>query len=150
MEIVHCPNCHERVQVPEEYFGKNVVCPKCQNAFTAQAAELPDTSRDYVSAEVSPPNRVRKHPNKGLLQKRRLTDDEYQDVDISLPASQQPPAPILESRMINAGAAGGLALIIVAVAWFVIGLAAGVIFYYPPILFVIGLVAMLKGAVSRN
>ncbi|MCI0638279.1 MAG: zinc-ribbon domain-containing protein, partial [Gemmataceae bacterium] len=149
MEVVLCPNCHERVQVPEEYFGKNEVCPKCQNAFTAQAVELPVYSTDEIGAGLPPPGPVGKHSKKGLLQKHRLTDDEYGDVDISLPA-RQPPAPILEGRMVNAGVMGGLALIIVAVAWFVIGLAAGVIFYYPPIMFVIGLMAMLKGAVSRN
>ena len=29
--------------------------------------------------------------------------------------------------------------------WFFVGLKAGWIFYYPPVLFVIGLVAVLKG-----
>ena len=36
----------------------------------------------------------------------------------------------------------------VAVVWFVLGLMADRIFFYPPILFVVGLVAFIKGLVG--
>ncbi len=48
----------------------------------------------------------------------------------------------------NGGALAGLGLMVLAVLWFVGGLFVGYIFFYPPILFLIGLVAFLKGLFS--
>jgi hypothetical protein len=48
----------------------------------------------------------------------------------------------------NAGIVGGLLMILIAVVWFVVGLAFGIIFFYPPILAVIGVIAIIKGAVD--
>ncbi len=39
----------------------------------------------------------------------------------------------------------GFMMMLGAVVWFVVGLALGILFCYPPILFVIGLVTMIKG-----
>nr|WP_321406796.1 hypothetical protein [uncultured Carboxylicivirga sp.] len=41
-------------------------------------------------------------------------------------------------------------MIVIAILWFFGGLAAGYIFYYPPILFIIGIVALIKGIVEGN
>lgn len=49
----------------------------------------------------------------------------------------------------NAGVIGGVLMILIAVVWFVAGLAAGVLFFYPPILAVIGIAAIIKGIASR-
>jgi hypothetical protein len=49
----------------------------------------------------------------------------------------------------NAGIVGGLLMILIAIVWFVVGLAFGIIFFYPPILAVIGVIAIIKGAVDR-
>lgn len=40
---------------------------------------------------------------------------------------------------------GGALMMIGAVVWFVVGLAVGYIFFYPPILFVLGIVAVVRG-----
>jgi hypothetical protein len=45
---------------------------------------------------------------------------------------------------------GGIALMLIAVVWFVGGLAVNIIFFYPPILFLIGLVAFFKGIFGGN
>ncbi len=45
----------------------------------------------------------------------------------------------------NGGVAGGLLIMLLAVVWFVGGLFAGFIFFYPPIMFVAGLVTVIKG-----
>jgi hypothetical protein len=37
-----------------------------------------------------------------------------------------------------------------AVVWFFAGLAFGYIFFYPPILFIVGLVGFVKGIVNRG
>ena len=46
---------------------------------------------------------------------------------------------------INAGVVGGILMMGIAVVWFIVGLAGGIIFFYPPILFVIGIIAFFKG-----
>ncbi len=51
----------------------------------------------------------------------------------------------LEGSIFNGGVLGGVTAMMVAVAWFLAGLANDVIFFYPPILFVIGLGAFFKG-----
>ena len=45
----------------------------------------------------------------------------------------------------NAGVLGGLLMILIAVVWFVLGLAINRIFIYPLILLVIGAIAVIKG-----
>ena len=52
--------------------------------------------------------------------------------------------------MLGAGVLGGMGLMAGAVIWFVLGLMGGYIFYYPPVMFVIGMIAMIKGLVSRD
>jgi hypothetical protein len=39
---------------------------------------------------------------------------------------------------------------LVAVGWFVAGLAAGVIFFYPPGMFVLGTITVVKGIMSND
>jgi len=46
---------------------------------------------------------------------------------------------------VNSGAIGGILMMIIAAAWFFVGLSFNRIFFYPPILFVIGAIAVIKG-----
>jgi hypothetical protein len=39
--VVTCPACTRKLQVPEEFFGKNVQCPECKQAFLAEPVEAP-------------------------------------------------------------------------------------------------------------
>lgn len=55
-----------------------------------------------------------------------------------------------ERKGIDMGMLGGLLMMGIAAAWFFIGLAGGIVFYYPPILFVIGIFALLKGLFTGN
>ena len=51
---------------------------------------------------------------------------------------------------VNSGAIGGILMMIIAAAWFFVGLSFGRIFFYPPILFVIGAIAVIKGVLGGN
>lgn len=51
---------------------------------------------------------------------------------------------------VNSGVVGGLLMMIVAGVWFGLGYAAGRIFFYPPILFGIGLISLFKGLLNRD
>lgn len=55
-----------------------------------------------------------------------------------------------EKRVFNGGAIGGLLAMVGAVVWFVVGLANDIIFFHPPVLFVIGLVVFFKGLTRRG
>lgn len=55
-----------------------------------------------------------------------------------------------ERAGIRMGMAGGLLMMGIAAVWFFLGLAFDYLFYYPPILFVIGLYAFFKGLVTGN
>jgi hypothetical protein len=56
----------------------------------------------------------------------------------------------LEKKGMSKGVLGGIIMMAIALVWFVGGWIMGIIFFYPPILFVIGLVAFIKGAVTGN
>jgi hypothetical protein len=56
----------------------------------------------------------------------------------------------LENKGIKKGVLGGVIMIVIAVVWFFLGLAADRIFFYPPVLFCIGLYALIKGMAEGN
>lgn len=56
----------------------------------------------------------------------------------------------LEESGIKGGVLGGLGMMIIAVVWFFVAYEGGVIFFYPPILFIIGLVGLIKGLIDGN
>ena len=53
-----------------------------------------------------------------------------------------------EGKVFNGSVLGGVVAMVIAVVWFFAGLAGGIIFFYPPILFIIGLVGMIRGLVA--
>ncbi len=55
-----------------------------------------------------------------------------------------------EKAGIKKGVTGGIIMMVIAVVWFVVGYQAGRIFYYPPVLFLIGLYALIKGIWRGN
>ncbi len=55
-----------------------------------------------------------------------------------------------EKKGLQKGVLGGVAMMVIAVVWFVLGWQAGYIYYYPPILFIIGLVGLIKGIAQGN
>jgi hypothetical protein len=56
----------------------------------------------------------------------------------------------LEQRGFDAGMMGGLAMMLIGGVWFVAGLYFGLIFWYAPILCVIGLVGFVRGLFTGN
>lgn len=55
-----------------------------------------------------------------------------------------------EKKGIKAGVLGGVVMMVIAAVWFFAGLAADRIFFYPPVLFVIGVYALIKGISDGN
>ena len=55
-----------------------------------------------------------------------------------------------EQRGIQKGVMGVLAMIAIAIVWFVVGWQMGYIYFYPPILLCIGIYALVKGLIKGN
>ncbi|MFH1378376.1 MAG: hypothetical protein ABIH86_06460 [Planctomycetota bacterium] len=56
----------------------------------------------------------------------------------------------IEEKGIDMGLVGGILMMLGAVIWFVVGWMGGIIFFYPPILFIMGLYGALKGLLTGN
>lgn len=76
-----CPHCQKKLNVPDEYLGKQVRCPQCKNAFTAAAGSSgppappplpspPTESEEFDYEEEEAPRRRRSPP-----------PDDYEDED---------------------------------------------------------------------
>jgi hypothetical protein len=50
-----------------------------------------------------------------------------------------------EKAIVNNGVWGGVLAIMAAVIWFVVGWQAGYIYYYPPVLAIVGVIAIVNG-----
>jgi hypothetical protein len=54
-----------------------------------------------------------------------------------------------EKKAIKMGALGGLLMIAIAFIWFIAGWINGYIFFYPPILLVVGIYALIRGLMNK-
>lgn len=50
----------------------------------------------------------------------------------------------------NGATMGGLVMMGISVVWFFGGLAAGIIFFYPPVMFILGLGSFIKGCLGND
>jgi hypothetical protein len=82
-EIIHCPRCQRRLQVPEELLGQEVQCPTCEAIF--EASQVAGTPRPREEPATQPrPERGDDEPRERPLRRRRFEDyedDEYDDED---------------------------------------------------------------------
>ena len=56
----------------------------------------------------------------------------------------------IEGQALKAGVFGGIAMIAVAVIWFVGGLMVDRIFFYPIVLLIIGVIGLIRGIADKN
>jgi len=166
---VQCPQCGKQLMVPASAGGKQGRCPTCSHVFQVpMRAALEDDALPELAPLESDP-----FASQGAVSSHALQPISPQAYAPSAPvpganpyavnpyapnpymAAAQAQAPAkpknynhafgLEQRAFDAGILGGLALMAISVAWFVGGLFFGIIFYYPPILFIIGIAAMIRG-----
>jgi hypothetical protein len=153
--------------VPATAQGKNGKCPACQTVFKIPAAPAvtpkgpskqalqvgPSKQALKVAAPPSPPDIFDFAPQSATAQS---TDTTFPDLSAEPPAKIKYPDPEehgsfrLEKKGLEKGVLGGIAMIAVAVVWFVVGLLCGYVFFYPPILLVIGIFAVIKGLATGN
>lgn len=172
-------DCGRALRIKEELAGKKIRCPECKSilkvpeknvdvdaialevlAADEDAEALPSRSRRAAiqaePPEVKPIPWVEAGDADELPEVRRRAREESPSRRRSRPVRdirRRTPAVTFERGWfgsVNAGVAGGVLMMLIAVVWFLGGLAAGYIFFYPPILFVIGLIAIVKGGLGNN
>lgn len=135
--------------------GKGVTCPNCitQNSVNARFCQECGTN-------LTPENRVALTPEGGrnLASNREVESAPKEKIEFN-PGTKHSIDTVNkddggffapEKKGIEKGVAGGIILMVIAFLWFFGGLAVGIIFWYPPILFIIGLYALFKGLANGN
>ena len=130
MQIVgqSCAQCHSKLVAEIDGVG----CPPCEAVFHY------DCLRDR---ETCPECSVPFSETKAQVVRQRAE---------AMGSNDEGGAFAPEKAGLRAGVLGGLLMMLIAVVWFVGGYAAGYIFYYPPILFLIGVYALIKGLATGN
>ncbi len=129
-----CPSCGTEIVIPEGFTGVQRQCTSCRRFVlvpraSRQAAAQPEMG-PVDSAPAAPPAKARKR-----IAYRRPVDRDDGPFEF-------------ERKGTSAGLVGGLVMMAIAAVWFFVGLAGGIIFFYPPILFIIGVIAAINGLVS--
>lgn len=74
-DVISCPACQRKLQVPESYYGQAVQCPECRHTFTAQPTG--------ASVQTAPPPASAPAPSEPVpaSRSRRPFADEDDDFD---------------------------------------------------------------------
>ncbi|MBM3997629.1 MAG: hypothetical protein FJ303_26295 [Planctomycetes bacterium] len=163
---IFCPECKETLRVPDaeeevpemdtEVYDDDPAPKKSKNSknsdegFTEKPTPKATNSYDLSEEEEEPPKR-----------KRRRSDDDDDDIDRSRRRSRRERSEAQSESSsyhgggaagwaFNGGVLGGLAAMIIAVVWFVVGLSYDRIFFYPPILFIAGPVGFFRGLLNNE
>jgi hypothetical protein len=119
------------MQAKDEHAGLRTKCPSCGTLL-----DIPKVR----TTEQPPPAPVPPAPPGNTPPVAAAWEEEEERV--------APAPPPKERGATDAGILGGIGIMVLAVVWFVVGLACDRIFFYPPILFVIGLIALCKGILN--
>ena len=140
--------CGQPLVTAVHFAGLSVPCPRCgEQAVVPEPGTAPTNPQPWAhgtAVAVKPRVRGTDDPDNPF----GFVDPAANARERERQAREGPPQAgggSLEGSLLNAGVLGGMLAMIIAVVWFVVGLAGDVIFFYPPILFVIGLVAFGKG-----
>src|SRR5262249_47575212 len=87
-EIISCPSCQRKLQVPDSLAGQDVQCPTCGATFVASAAATTvppaDSSAPTRSAPPAPAGTDRA-PLPDRPPRRRIEDEDEDDYDADRP-----------------------------------------------------------------
>ena len=163
---VECP-CGKSYRIKDSFAGRKVRCRDC-----GKVLEVPAADESYDAEEdIADQAKADRSDEERAVRRKRRDEAPPASSDEESSGSREERAPRKRVRRrkvarkrsepgsgvafeegwfgnINAGIAAGAVMILIAVVWFVLGLWADRIFFYPPILFVIGVLAIVKGLVG--
>lgn len=164
MSISLTCDCGQRLRVKETQAGRKVRCPTCRTVMTVPAPVEEQTTEDEVLNVLlsdSPGEEETRPPARRVEQITAEPDSSAPPPTAPAPPRKRLPRSVARDEKprrgprvafeqgwfgsVNSGVAGGILMMLIAAVWFIVGIAGGRIFFYPPILFVIGLVSMFKG-----
>ncbi|MFL5328902.1 MAG: hypothetical protein ACJ8C4_08290 [Gemmataceae bacterium] len=157
-------DCGRSLRVKDECAGHKVRCPECKNPVPVPAfADQGDDDAVNLLLDDSTPTPAlprqfeipRPAARVSPLPLNRPASSPQPSKPMNLaqltrPVPPKPPRRKQRERTktsfaVNPSIVSGILMMLGAVVWFVAGLAAGYIFFYPPILFVLGIGAIIKG-----
>jgi hypothetical protein len=137
---MYCSECGKEKETDAQF------CIQCGNKFTESLMKKPDASSTasvypswYIPPVIKAPSQQNITPTPGT-QPPVQVDQKKEDGGFFS----------LEKKGINMGVLGGILMITIAVVWFFGALAVGLIFWYPPVLALFGVYAVIKGLVTGN
>lgn len=164
MQAIDCEGCGAALKLKEEYVGRRIKCPKCGTALVVP--ELEPTWEDsdplfsIAAQPTAPPIQMPAAPALGHAAGNV-------GMATSTPSYLRPQAPsespkfaaktkeLATNRQAKERGTGafrqiGIGAVIMSIAaiWFVGGLMAGWFFYYPPLLFIVGIITVIKGCLG--
>lgn len=146
--------CGQTYSYAEQFAGYAITCEKCGNSLTipqpspsAPLALGQGRWAKVVRAEPVAPTAPNANPNDPLA----FADptEAARERDRAFQARESGEA-VESGGGGSGGLLGGLAMMGIAVVWFCGGLMADIIFFYPPILFIIGLVTCFSGMGNKS
>lgn len=177
---VRCPECQEILTVPEEAQGGIQSPAAARERSTAPPPLPPRRRAESEDVELPlPGSRARLQADDGDMRRRydpeedddrprrRRRAEEDDDPPEDRPRSRRrlaeededPPEDRPRKRRRSSSAGGGpnwaavgigALMMLGAVVWFVAGLLADIIFFYPPVLFILGIIALVRGLIGQE
>jgi hypothetical protein len=138
--------CGRALRLKDELAGRKIRCPQCSIVLQVPDGDVAD---DFEAAP-DPPS-----PATAAIR----TSSSYQPAPAPPPRPPEPPKRRKRRRSssgrgfgisFSPGIIAGLLMMIGAVVWFVVGLYAGWLFFYPPILFILGLIRFVMSLMGHE
>ncbi len=168
MPISIACDCGRTLKVKDEAAGRKVRCPACSKVLVAPMPEpsgnLEDEAINELLAEgppapvasVPPPREPAEEKDQGFEEEKRPPMPKPRK-NKSLDPTREARLPRIERPERSGGGIAihpqiimGVLMMVGALIWFFGALALGVIFWYPPILFVLGIGTVIKGFTGRE
>ena len=175
--LTMCAGCSSKIRVPDKYLGQKIACPKCQGTVLVQDIESNELESDDQPRPVTkpavtappqpaarlapPPSRPRKPAPVVEVDNdfEEVSDDNFDD-EVRPSSKSRGLTPKVKKKSKNrssssGGMNGGLMIkgvlmIVGAIVWFVVGWMAGFIYFYPPVLLVIGIGTCIKAMMGSD
>ena len=172
MSITFACDCGKQFTVADDFAGKRTKCPACASPLTVPAANEPAPEEapkpdDGLSDEDKAFRALAEGPDPEPAAATRppppaprLQSAHDPPPPTPLPAKKR--GPTFATRAageerdrgggihISPATLGGLGMMVLALIWFGLGWAGGRIYFYPPILFLFGLVAFVRGLLGYS
>ena len=167
-----CPSCDRTYAVGDQSAGKVTACKGCSTRMIVPDAEgepdpppRPKARVVAVSPPTSPPRNPSRRDQAGEFEVVEEPPSRSRDAFAEDAARYAKKAARKQRRRerdamvreqhgnglaVSRTMVGGIGTVLVAVVWFVVGLMFGIKFFFPPILFLIGLVTLVKGLMGHE